>query len=115
MREKANILWEAFKDRLGQSEFKEMLFNLSFFLNSHDGLLDLESPFSKQEIDDIIRELSNNKSSRPDGFNNEFIKGCWSLIEYDFQRLFQGFFDGDICLKTINSSHIALILKKMAR
>jgi hypothetical protein len=36
--------------------------------------------FTRQEIDNVVAELPNNKSPGPDGFNNEFIKGCWPLI-----------------------------------
>jgi hypothetical protein len=36
----------------------------------------LEADFSSQEIENVIRELPNNKSLGLDGFSNEFIKGC---------------------------------------
>lgn len=45
--EKAMILWKTFKDRLGRSEFKEMLFNLDHLLTNHVPLNELEAPFSK--------------------------------------------------------------------
>lgn len=75
---------------------------------------ELEIPFSNQEIDNMIAELPNNKSSGQDGFNNEFIKGCWSLLSTDYYKLFETLYEGEICLRSINSSHIALIPKKMA-
>jgi hypothetical protein len=34
----------------------------------------LEVPFIDKEIDDIIKDLTNDKSPGPDGFNNEFFK-----------------------------------------
>lgn len=45
--EKEKILCEAFKDRLGQSEFTAMAFNLSFFLQGNLELDWLENPKKK--------------------------------------------------------------------
>ena len=109
---KAKILWESFKERLGKTEFKKMLYNLNVLITRNEELNELQAPFSKQEIDSVISELPNNKSLGPDGYNNEFIKGCWPLIAPDLYRLFEAFFDEDICLRSINSSHITLIPKK---
>jgi hypothetical protein len=36
----------------------------------------LEKAFSDKEIEDVIKQLPNDKSLGPDGFNNEFIKSC---------------------------------------
>jgi len=109
---KAKILWESFKDILGKSEFKEMLYNLNVLITNNEGLNELEAPLSKQEIDSVISELPNNKSPGPDGYNNEFIKGWWSLIAPNYYRLFEAFFEEEICLRSINSSLITLIPKK---
>jgi hypothetical protein len=68
--------------------------------------------FTRQEIDNVVAELPNNKSPGPDGFNNEFIKGCWPLIAQDYYNLFETFFEREICMRSINTSHIALIPKK---
>lgn len=109
---KAKIVWEAFKDRMGKSEYNHMVFNLSDILQQVDGLEHLEAPFSKEEIDSIVSELPNNKSPGLDGFTNEFLKGCWPSIAQDFYNLCEDFFEGQICLRSINSSFITLIPKK---
>jgi hypothetical protein len=110
--DKAKILWETFKERLGTTDFNHMLFNLNDLLIASDNLNSLEIPFSKQEIDKVVSELPNNKSPGPDGFNNEFVKGCWDLIASDFYKLFESCFDRNPCLRSLNNSHIALIPKK---
>jgi hypothetical protein len=74
---KAGILWEAFKDRMGKSDNPVMHFNLHEFFGegiSADLRDPLEAPFSKEEIEDVVKGLPNEKSPGPDGFNNEFIK-----------------------------------------
>lgn len=89
-----------------------MLFNLRNLLSANNNLGGLETPFSRQEIDEVIADLPNNKSPGPDGFNNEFIKGCWNLIALDYYKLFEALFEGEIYLKSINTSYITLIPKK---
>lgn len=59
-----------------------------------------------------MSNLPNSKPPGPDGFTNEFIKGCWSLVANDFYKLLENFFNGEVCLKSINNSHIVLIPKK---
>ena len=73
---------------------------------------DLNSEFSQQEIDLVIKSLPNSHAPGPDGFNGIFIKKCWDIINGDFTRLFQDFYSSNIDLRSINSSIIALIPKK---
>ena len=76
---KAAILWEAFKKRLGQSNGHTMHFDLSEMYENRvepEVFQDLEKPFTQKEIDDVVKNLPTDKSPGPDGFNNEFIKGC---------------------------------------
>jgi hypothetical protein len=88
-----------------------MYFDLSTLLTPENNLGDLERPFSKEEIDKIITNLLNNKSPGPDGFNGEFMKKCWSLIAVDFYKLCEDFFEGNVCLRSINTSYITLVPK----
>ena len=89
-----------------------MAFNLSYFLEINSELTWLEDPFTKEEIDSVVRNLPNDKALGPDGFNGLFIKKCWSTIKEDFIRLFKDFCSQNIDLRRINSSFIALIPKK---
>ena len=79
--DKEVIIWEAFKQRLGQSDFNDILFDLPSLIQPAQGLEILEQEFSTAEIDETIKRLPNNKSPGPDGFTNEFIKKCWSIIK----------------------------------
>lgn len=110
--EKLGLLWNSFKERLGVLDFSQMLFNLDDLVQPIDGLGSLEEAFSRVEIGDIVTKLPNNKSPGPDGFNNEFVKGCWPLIADDFYWLCRAFNDGEVCLRSINGSHITLVPKK---
>jgi hypothetical protein len=111
---KANILWNAFKDRMGTSDNPSMQFNLpEIFGESIDShILDnLEAPLTDKEIENTIKQLPNEKSPGPDGFNNEFINARWPIIGTKIKCLIQDFFDEKISLKSINSSLITLIPK----
>ena len=96
------MLWASFKEKLGVSEFRQMLFHLGSMFPTVEGLSSLKEAFSKEEID----------GPRPDGFNNEFLKGCWLLIAEHFYWLCHAFLENEICLRSINSYHITLIPKK---
>jgi hypothetical protein len=60
--EKAAILWEAFKERLGSSEFSHMCFKLDQLIQEVEGLEFLDTPFSRLEIDNIVNDLPLGKS-----------------------------------------------------
>ena len=49
--------------------------------------IDLEKPFTQEEIDDVVKNLPADKSPGPDGFNNEFLKNCWDIIKADVIEL----------------------------
>jgi hypothetical protein len=109
--QKANILWEAFKDRLGTTDNPNMLFNLEELLQRAEDLDFLTQPFSHEEIDSVVANLPGDKSPGPDGFNKDFVKKCWSIIKFDFYKLCDASHSGSICLESINGSHITLLPK----
>jgi hypothetical protein len=55
--------------------------------------------------------LTSNKSSGPDGFNMDFVKKCWPVIAPDFYDLFNKFFEGSLCMHSINGSYVTLTPK----
>jgi hypothetical protein len=112
---KASILWNAFKERMGSSDNPTMHFNLQETLDTptltEEQKCSLGLPFSSKEIDEVIKDLPNDKSPGPDGFNNEFVKSCWSIIGEDVKALINDFHEGKVSLESINSSLIILIPK----
>jgi hypothetical protein len=65
---KANIIWNSYKDRLGQSDSSIMTYDLERLIQRHD-LLHLDEPFTLAKIDTIIKEIPIDKAPGPDGFN----------------------------------------------
>lgn len=77
---KAELIWDAFKERLGVSSFQGMNFNLPTLILANHDLSPLVAPFSREEIDSVARHLPYDKALGPDGFNTDFLKKCWSVI-----------------------------------
>jgi hypothetical protein len=72
--EKADIIWETFKERLGSCEFTHLHFDLNDLMEPVPDLHQLADPFTIAEIDSIIKNLPNGKSPGPYGFNSDFMK-----------------------------------------
>jgi len=110
-KDKESLLWDEYKQRMGISNFVGFTINPSELIQPNNDLSHLEAPFAREEIDNIIKLLPNNKSPDPDGFNNEFIKTSWNLIKQDFYSLCDNFYEENCCLQSINASFITLIPK----
>jgi hypothetical protein len=94
---KAAILWNSFKDRLGQIESKLMLFDLSTLIQ-HVQLCELDKEFSHNEIDRLIADLPLDKAPRLYGFNIMFLNTCQPIIKDDFYALFDAFYREQVSL-----------------
>lgn len=59
MQEKKLSFGKPFKDRLGHSDYTSMAFNFNYFLESNSELAWLEQPYTREEIDNVVRNLPN--------------------------------------------------------
>ena len=111
---KAAVLWHSYKNRVGQSDTPEMLFNLDELItpNTEADFGSLEVPFSTKEIDAIVMNMPADKSPGPDGFNGFFLKRCWNTMKNLFYKLCNQFHEGEMNLESINTVFITLIPKK---
>lgn len=71
----------------------------------------LVAAFSKEEIHDAVFECGSDRAPGPDGFNFSFIKAFWSLLETDFIKLMDYFFDSGKIDKSCSAAYITLIPK----
>jgi hypothetical protein len=88
---KAGLLWEEYKNRLGCPANVSMQFNLQQLVQENN-LEHLEEPFSKEDVDNIVKSMPLDKSPGPDGFNGVFLKKCWHIIKEDIYELCFDFF-----------------------
>ena len=80
---KESVLFEAFKQRLGTSSKHDMKFSLQNIIKKSEGLEELTVPFTRQEIDLVIKEMPTDHAPGPDGFNGSFLKTCCPMIKED--------------------------------
>ena len=85
---------------------------LLLFRCSESDSQQLLRPVSPKVIKDVMFAMPNNKSPGPDGFNSEFYKSVWEIIEVEFTTAVQAFFVKGFLPKGINSTILALIPKK---
>ena len=109
--EKAGILWQAYRDRLGCSAPIDTAFDFSNYVQPSASLDDISAPFTEDEIDKIVMSLPAHKAPGPDGFSGLFIKTCWHIVRFDFYRLCREFWEGTVNLQSINDAYITLIPK----
>jgi len=81
---KADLIWTAFKQRLGVSRFSGMNLDLDNFFQHDVETAALTQPFSTEEIDAVVKSLPSDKAPGPDGFNTDFIKKCLPIVKQDF-------------------------------
>jgi len=81
---KADLIWTAFKQRLGVSRFSGMNLDLDNFFQHDVETAALTQPFSTEEIDAVVKSLPSDKAPGLDGFNTYFIKKCWPKVKQDF-------------------------------
>ena len=93
------------------SSFQSVNFHLPTFIHPVNDLSFLVNPILKDEIDSVVKHLPSDKVPGPGGFNIDFLKRYWHIISNDFYNLCSSFFNGDICLQSLNGSHITLIPK----
>ena len=71
----------------------------------------LTVPFSKEEVDNVIRTMPADRAPCPDGFTGFFLKSCWPINKEDFYNLCNQFFEGNLNLESINDGFITLVPK----
>jgi hypothetical protein len=81
---KVTLLWEEYKSSLGYSAQTQMHFNMQELVQQHK-LQQIEAPFTKEDIDNVVKKLPSDKALGPDGFNGLFLKkklGILSKMTY---------------------------------
>jgi hypothetical protein len=89
--EKATLIWEEFKKRLSYSVHSKMQFELANLIHHHS-LRQIDTPFTKEDVDKVISKMTLDKAPGPDGFNNLFLRKCWHIIKEDVYDLCMDFF-----------------------
>ena len=73
----------------------------------------LLAPFEQQEILESIKACAGDKAPGPDGYSMAFFSQCWDIIKPDLVATVQQFHKAERFEKSINSTFVALIPKKV--
>lgn len=84
--EKSALFYQEFKNRLGTSIDTCLQFDLQALIQPIPNLEHLCTPFSHEEIDNVILNLPSDKAPGPDGFSNVFHKKAWHIIRNDMYK-----------------------------
>eukprot|EP00253_Pinus_taeda_P033531 PITA_33531 len=71
----------------------------------------LNRPLTEQEISEVLKEMKNGKAPGPDGFNVDFFKACWNIVQKNIVEIVKNSRQTKTILKALNTSFIALIPK----
>lgn len=74
---------------------------------------ELETPFLPEEIKLAVGNCGIDKCPGPDGFNIKFLQSFWEVVEADFVNFFSEFHEKSKLVRSLNSSFITLIPKKV--
>jgi len=72
----------------------------------------LELPFTEEEVLKALSECYGDKALGPDGMMMAFLKHNWVTLKGDVMKMFAEFFASGKFVASLNSTFIALILKK---
>lgn len=72
----------------------------------------LNSPISREEVINAIRNLQNGKAPSPDGFRSEFYKEFSGLLVDPLIRMFNEVFSNNELPQTLREANISVLLKK---
>jgi hypothetical protein len=70
------------------------------------------SPFTIEEVKEVIWSSDSSKCLGPDGFNFKFLKVCWDIIKDDIMEFLIEFFGNARLPKAFTASFFTLIPKK---
>lgn len=71
----------------------------------------MEAPFTREEIRAALFGMQVDSAPGPDGFGPKFFQTSWALIEDDIFKFFDDFHRGEVDLRGINRTFMALIPK----
>ena len=111
VREKVANFYESLYQE--HEDWRPMVDGLDFARITDEAKVLLEAKFDKEEVVQVVKDLQGDKAPGPDGFTMAFFQKCWPVIESDVMGFFDEVYHYCKFERSLNTSFIALILKKL--
>lgn len=108
----AEATYHHFHNLLGQAACRQFSLDIYFLGASLEDLSDLDAPFSKEEVWDVVRRLRHGKAPGPNGFMAEFLWSCWGMVKADFMAAFDKLYSmNGLSFQGLNQALVTLLPK----
>jgi len=109
---KSMLAYTHLSNLLGTTTTRTRAINWSELGYEHHDLEDLDTPFTEQEIEAVVKDMPSEKAPGPDGFIGVFYKKCWSIIKEDLVQAVMSFYSHrTVRLNLINEANIVMLPK----
>jgi hypothetical protein len=81
--DKEKLIHEFYEGLLGNNLHRDNTIDLQALGIPTHNLVDLDLPFSEEEVWETVKKLPSDKAPGPDGFTGLFYKACWPVIKGD--------------------------------
>lgn len=112
--DKAKLVYNHYAQVMGTPTTRTKAINWQELGYEHHDLedLDLDAPFTEEEIASVVKEMPPEKAPGPDGFIGMFYKKCWSIVKDDIVQAIMSFYSHRTAkLGLINRANIVLLPK----
>jgi hypothetical protein len=79
--DKEKLIHEFYEGLLGNNLHRDNTIDLQALGIPTHNLVDLDLPFSEEEVWETVKKLPSDKAPGPDGFTGLFYKACWLVIK----------------------------------
>lgn len=105
-----NHFLQTFKKQLGVSK-QVVHFMPEALYQPMQALIQLQDPFTENEVQRAVNMLAGNKASGPDGLPNEFLRTFWPELRGEIMEIMKSFYDNSLDLSQVNKANVVMIPK----
>ena len=92
---------------------RPLLDDIAFSRISEEDASWLDRPLDEDEVFGVVHDFNGDKAPGPDSFTMAFFQSCWSMVKTDIMNVFHAFHAHAVFEKSLNTTFLALIPKKV--
>lgn len=79
-----------------EQDIKDLIKHIPKLVSREDNF-NLDRPVTEEEINEVLKDMKNNKAPGPNGFNVDFFKACWKIVKKDILNVVEDSCDAGKC------------------